>query len=400
MKAIAYALALASLTLHGREITVINECNFPIFVAIAGDHSEGTDGLGDGGSAHWNLSVGWKRIGPFQRESVNGQYIRVQNKSTPLSAVSGGGVFAEQERVRSFCFHPNDAFTYKHFSTDNTAQNRAVDNLVSHCRKIGGRWGAFEKVLFNWGEYTVRAESCNRGMPDAARLRSRYQRDSGGDDNLGMTFYRVHPAATNWVQYNTKSGTFRTLREENSTSDYVQLNDTGYGVSYRLYQGTLKYLNNNTTQWRTMGAGRWYGDSDDRPTNGITSESGVATIEVPSSMKPDFLAPIDSRKTAVAKFPNRARLIGIDGEWTVDANIPMIKPLVGHTDPQLEQYSDYKLSKNHRFGILMVNTNNGWIPVEVGQVFEATEYSFRINDSDNTLGDNAGSVNLKFVNSN
>ena len=94
---------------------------------------------------------------------------------------------------------------------------------------------------------------------------------------------------------------------------------------------------------------------------------------------------------------NRMEISFDQGGWTVDKNgYPLVFPAIGHTQPQLEQYSQYKYDQRFPFGKMLMwvdadNTNYG---ISGGVYGVSRGVMFRINDSDGTLGDNQGAVRV------
>jgi len=104
---------------------------------------------------------------------------------------------------------------------------------------------------------------------------------------------------------------------------------------------------------------------------------------------------LDSRQPSSITFNQRVFLDEVRGSWTVDAAKPRVPATTGHNDPQLEQWSAYKLDTRYPFGVIMVRSDGRqWSRLELGTVLEPGTYMFQINDT--ALGDNEGSVQLDF----
>ncbi|HLO84078.1 MAG TPA: hypothetical protein VK203_03550 [Nostocaceae cyanobacterium] len=93
--------------------------------------------------------------------------------------------------------------------------------------------------------------------------------------------------------------------------------------------------------------------------------------------------------------------ISITGGWTVDSrNYATVGPQ-GHNEPGLEPYNQYKYDKNLPFGALLVDIptdSHGYIWVRGFQKLpkQISQTAIRINDSDNSLGDNSGVLTVCF----
>jgi hypothetical protein len=102
----------------------------------------------------------------------------------------------------------------------------------------------------------------------------------------------------------------------------------------------------------------------------------------------------------------RKRVTTISGSWSVDAkNYAGVGP-GGHSGDdarRLEPYNQYKYDQNFPFGALFVDIPTdgyGYTQVSGAQVLQRqiTKTAMRINDADNALGDNAGSLRVCFGN--
>ena len=90
------------------------------------------------------------------------------------------------------------------------------------------------------------------------------------------------------------------------------------------------------------------------------------------------------------------RVTAIHGFWTVDRAKPLANPWVGHQDPSLDPFSQYKFDKRYPFGTVLIATNSDNMQmVDVSTQFLGRGW-LRINDSDATLGDNSGAVKVCF----
>lgn len=116
---------------------------------------------------------------------------------------------------------------------------------------------------------------------------------------------------------------------------------------------------------------------------------------------------VDSRKgwqyfTVAGQFTH---VVSITGSWSVDyRNYRRIGP-EGHSGEaakRLEPYNQYKYTESYPFGVLLVGVPGDWetvvprpnwpLPKAVSQ-----RVMMRINDADNALGDNAGSLLVCFA---
>lgn len=100
------------------------------------------------------------------------------------------------------------------------------------------------------------------------------------------------------------------------------------------------------------------------------------------------------------------RVTGITGSWSVDDRNYSRVGASGHTGEaanRLAPYNQYKYAQNYPFGILFVDIptdSYGFIPVTNPQTLPRSinRTAMRINDADNALGDNAGSLKVCFGN--
>lgn len=99
----------------------------------------------------------------------------------------------------------------------------------------------------------------------------------------------------------------------------------------------------------------------------------------------------------------RPQLVSIEGGWTVDANAYDRVGATGHLGDaaaRLEPFSGYKYRPQFNFGALLTRSSANPVQVvraEPGMTLWAQGAQFRINDSDATLGDNAGVLTLCFA---
>lgn len=133
----------------------------------------------------------------------------------------------------------------------------------------------------------------------------------------------------------------------------------------------------------------------------LFSVAGVAQAQ-------DGCVTVDAtRGWQLARFANPPVVVtNIYGSWTVDRALATAG-WGGHqgTDAaRLEPFSSYKYDQDHAFGHLLVRAENGdrTFPVRLAQggstgtVISVEWAELRINDSDATLVDNAGSLNVCF----
>ena len=115
---------------------------------------------------------------------------------------------------------------------------------------------------------------------------------------------------------------------------------------------------------------------------------------------------VDSRKgwqsfTLQGQF---TRVVSISGSWSVDDKNYMRIGAEGHSGEaakRLEPYNQYKYTQNYEFGVLLVGIPRGWVtgvPIPNWPLPEAVSQTvmLRINDADNALADNAGSLLVCF----
>lgn len=97
------------------------------------------------------------------------------------------------------------------------------------------------------------------------------------------------------------------------------------------------------------------------------------------------------------------RISGYNGQWTVDSqNYSPVSPTghLGDAAARLEPFSQYKYSPQYNFGALLVRSREAPHRVVQGAInlpLWSRYMQFRINDSDNTLGDNAGQIRICFA---
>ncbi|XZN89009.1 MAG: hypothetical protein ACM65M_15100 [Microcoleus sp.] len=115
---------------------------------------------------------------------------------------------------------------------------------------------------------------------------------------------------------------------------------------------------------------------------------------------------VDARKGWQSfTLPGRfTQVVSISGSWSVDdRNYKRIGP-EGHSGEaakRLEPYNQYKYTQTYPFGVLLVGVPGDWetaIPRPIWPLPKAVSQRvmMRINDADNALGDNAGSLLVCF----
>lgn len=100
----------------------------------------------------------------------------------------------------------------------------------------------------------------------------------------------------------------------------------------------------------------------------------------------------------------RSRVASITGSWSVDTRNYSSVGAEGHTGEagqKLEPYGEYKYVQSMPSGALLVDIPTegyGYIPVSQAMNLPRSviKTAMRINDGDNTLGDNAGSLQVCF----
>lgn len=117
---------------------------------------------------------------------------------------------------------------------------------------------------------------------------------------------------------------------------------------------------------------------------------------------------VDSRQgwqTYNSQGQQYTKITSISGGWSVDTfNYPSTGPQ-GHTDPdevaQLAPYNAYKLDQNYPFGALLLNIRNyGYFNATDQSTLPTPivgEFDLRINDSDPSLVDNSGMLQVCFA---
>ncbi len=99
-----------------------------------------------------------------------------------------------------------------------------------------------------------------------------------------------------------------------------------------------------------------------------------------------------------------ARITSISGNWSVDAQNYQSVGAFGHGGRDAERlapYNQYKYSQRFPFGALLVaipNSGYSWISQPQQLSRSTNSVSMRINDADNALGDNSGSMRVCFGN--
>ncbi|MBD2024852.1 hypothetical protein [Leptolyngbya sp. FACHB-711] len=100
----------------------------------------------------------------------------------------------------------------------------------------------------------------------------------------------------------------------------------------------------------------------------------------------------------------RTRVVSISGSWSVDSRSYPSVGAGGHSGDaasRLEPYNQYKYDRGFAFGALFVDIPTdgyGYVQVSSPQSLPRTitRTAMRINDADNALGDNAGSLRVCF----
>jgi hypothetical protein len=71
---------------------------------------------------------------------------------------------------------------------------------------------------------------------------------------------------------------------------------------------------------------------------------------------------------------------------------------MGSDAQALSQYSQYKYSQSYPFGALLLGNGRDYFWIQTGSRFASalSSIDMRINDSDRSLGDNAGSLTVCF----
>jgi hypothetical protein len=91
----------------------------------------------------------------------------------------------------------------------------------------------------------------------------------------------------------------------------------------------------------------------------------------------------------------------ISGGWSVDGRNYAPVSASGHigADAQaLSPYNQYKYSQSYPFGALLLGNGRDYFSIQQGSRFPSplTAIDMRINDADNALGDNSGSLRVCF----
>lgn len=114
-------------------------------------------------------------------------------------------------------------------------------------------------------------------------------------------------------------------------------------------------------------------------------------------------ASVDSRRGWQSfDFPrNVTRITSISGGWSVDTRSYSPVGATGHSGRDAEAltpFNQYKFDQRFPFGAVLMGSGQGvlWIqsPVSLNSQFSAV--NMRINDADNALGDNGGSIQVCF----
>jgi hypothetical protein len=95
------------------------------------------------------------------------------------------------------------------------------------------------------------------------------------------------------------------------------------------------------------------------------------------------------------------KITNISGNWTVDARSYSPVSYSGHSgrDAQaLAPYNQYKFDQRFPFGALLMGSGQGVLSIQGSTSFNGSfgAVDMRINDADNALGDNQGSLNVCF----
>lgn len=98
------------------------------------------------------------------------------------------------------------------------------------------------------------------------------------------------------------------------------------------------------------------------------------------------------------------KVTSISGGWSVDAKNYAPVGASGHTGRDAEllaPYNQYKFDQRFPFGVLLMSSGQGIVWVQSPNSFSSASFNavdMRINDADNALGDNGGSLQVCFSN--
>jgi hypothetical protein len=134
----------------------------------------------------------------------------------------------------------------------------------------------------------------------------------------------------------------------------------------------------------------------------------VASRSNPSkTVQNTFCVSVDSKRGGWQRFnlnSSFTKVASISGGWSVDTRNYSPVGAVGHTGRDadlLKPYEQYKFDQRFPFGALLMNSGNGILYIQDSNSLSSAPFGavdMRINDADNALGDNGGSLNVCFGN--
>jgi hypothetical protein len=242
--------------------TMINECNKEVRVAYAVLAQGGVDSLTSEGSWSRVQSVGWYRIGPFQREESPAGY-------THVLVEIGGEVLSNLDPAEptsmGACMQFGANFDVSVTQHDNRASARETRHPVSECLfsvpvKIGDgktymRWMPFQKIKGD-DRYTIVASSCGRTTP-ASRTRLMWSPDKSPEENYFVWYApNEYVWAKESIQKKDREQKFSLAKID---ADWVSLRGVNT-VNQILYHALGKNHQRRvepSKTWEDLGAGSW-----------------------------------------------------------------------------------------------------------------------------------------------
>jgi hypothetical protein len=196
--------------------------------------------------------------------------------------------------------------------------------------------------------------------------------------------------------------------EHNSRIYYTDTDGGEYYYSYREFNDKWDWGIGEGLAKETMYANGvyprtivWVNRERDRQSTGLSTT--FAPDEVLPPTQPVCFTVSSQQGWQYFNLPRSfSRISSIEGSWSVDDRAYSPVGASGHTGEaadRLAPYNQYKYNQDYPFGALFVDIPNyGYIwvqnPQQLPQIINST--AMRINDADNALGDNAGSLRVCF----
>lgn len=171
------------------------------------------------------------------------------------------------------------------------------------------------------------------------------------------------------------------------------------------YEGTIRFMLEYVGTSASISAAN---EAAIRRADAAILQLAQAPQPTPSpSPSPSACISVDSRRGGWQRFNlngNFTKIASIGGGWSVDSRNYSPVGAVGHTGRDadlLKPYEQYKFDQRFPFGALLMNSGNGILHIQDSNSLSSAPFGavdMRINDADNALGDNGGSLNVCFGN--